>query len=243
MEKVRTLTSSQDLNKLIIENLSKVNMVTFTSRSLVNSFQKYSDHFKFDQSLKMTEIKSFAKEVIPESRFIFDRYKVDGETSSKKADSDYFSYFNSHEDTLLRPENEFKNLHELMTYLPVDYYILLQRGFDNKSKNTGKPKRTNQVMFTGLPVLQEIKTSYQTKRVTRAITYEEVQRQNQRAKAISMLNDPLAETELTNLLQKYFDAKVTQLRYINFNAQAKCHMIMNNEILSHNHLDEFEDII
>lgn len=65
LEKVRTLTSSQDLNKLIIENLSKVNMETFTSKNLVNAFQKHSDHFKFDQSLKMTEIKQFAKEVIP----------------------------------------------------------------------------------------------------------------------------------------------------------------------------------
>ncbi len=51
----------------------------------------------------MGEIKKFAQDVIPESRFIFDRYPVDNYTKEEKTEEmksegdDYFSFFGSHE--------------------------------------------------------------------------------------------------------------------------------------------------
>lgn len=86
---------------------------------------------------------------MPKPRFIFDNYKVDdvkyssasddGQELSaeqdaideqavkeqKKHDSDYFSFFNSHENIILKPESNFKGLRTFLTHLPIDYYILL----------------------------------------------------------------------------------------------------------------------
>lgn len=46
----------------------------------------------------MGEIKKFAADVMPKSRFIFDQYKVEGANlESEGANEDYFSFFGSHE--------------------------------------------------------------------------------------------------------------------------------------------------
>ena len=130
-----------------------VNIDMLNTKQLLNIYQKHSTELKWEEKIRMGEIKKFAKGVIPKSRFIFDRYEV-GETDEVNqlapfqedepdvthvsplasgqeayADDDYFSYFASHEQALMRPESNFKNLHELMTYLPIDYYILLQKGY------------------------------------------------------------------------------------------------------------------
>jgi len=44
-------------------------------------------------------------------------------------DDDYFSFFNSHERIILKPESTFKNLRSFLVHLPIDYYILLQDGY------------------------------------------------------------------------------------------------------------------
>jgi len=31
---------------------------------------------------------------------------------------------------ILKPESNFKNLRQFMEFLPIDYYILLQEGYD-----------------------------------------------------------------------------------------------------------------
>ena len=62
----------------------------------------------------MGEIKKFADGVIPQSKPIFDRYNVDGKV--KGQDDEVFSFFSSHEQAILRPESNFKN---------VSYYSLL----------------------------------------------------------------------------------------------------------------------
>lgn len=38
--------------------------------------------FKFEENLRMGEIKQFANEVIPKPRFIFDRYKTNTDTAT-----------------------------------------------------------------------------------------------------------------------------------------------------------------
>ena len=95
----------------------------------------------------MEEIKQFASIVTPEPRFLFDRYKVSGDLFHKdlqksgelegqlepeneerrpeQEKEDYFSFFNSHEKIILKPESTFKGLRSFLVHLPIDYYILL----------------------------------------------------------------------------------------------------------------------
>lgn len=88
----------------------------------------------------MGEIKQFANDVIPKPKFIFDEYKVtnedhgsqsiDQQSSEVEKKDDYFSFFSSHEKVILKPESNFKNLRQFMEFLPIDYYILLQKGYE-----------------------------------------------------------------------------------------------------------------
>jgi hypothetical protein len=65
---------------------------------LLNTYQKHSADFKFEEKVRMGEIKKFAEDVIPKSRFIFDEYKVEGsKLESENDNEDYYSYFGSHE--------------------------------------------------------------------------------------------------------------------------------------------------
>lgn len=89
---------------------------------------------------------------MPKPRFIFDNYKVqedlfsqtaaasaevaefDAENDESKVEkaeeeNDYFSFFSSHEKIILKPESNFKNMRSFLVSLPIDYYILLQSGF------------------------------------------------------------------------------------------------------------------
>jgi hypothetical protein len=62
---------------MIIKNLAKINMALIDTKSLLNNYQKHSMDFKFEENMRMTEIKKFADDVIPKSKFIFDNYKMD----------------------------------------------------------------------------------------------------------------------------------------------------------------------
>ena len=134
LEKMRELTHSPRLNEMILEKLAGVNVDMLKVKTLLNTYQSHSADFKFEESIRMGEIKKFAEDVIPKSRFIFDRYSVDSknEKDAPEQEEDYFSFFGSHEQAILKPESSFRNLHELMTNLPVDYYILFQAGEENE---------------------------------------------------------------------------------------------------------------
>jgi hypothetical protein len=58
-----------------------------------------------------------------------DKPKEEIETEPKQKE-DYFSFFSSHEKVILKPESNFKNLRQFMEFLPIDYYILLQDGYE-----------------------------------------------------------------------------------------------------------------
>jgi len=102
--------------------------------------------------------------VIPKPRFIFDSYKGDevapaadsGDTAElqiaaqKKHDNDYFSFFNSHENIILKPESNFKGLRTFLTHLPIDYYILLQQGY---SKSEKMFQESNFIYCQNIPLL------------------------------------------------------------------------------------------
>ena len=79
----------------------------------------------------------------------------EGEKPPSKQPEDYFSFFSSHEKVILKPESNFKNLRQFMEFLPIDYYILLQEGYDQYRP----PLRSNHVFYTNLPLLVK-KRSY-----------------------------------------------------------------------------------
>lgn len=62
---------------MIMTLLSEVNIDQLKTKSLLNTYQKHSADFKFEEQIRMGEIKKFASDVIPQSRFIFDNYKID----------------------------------------------------------------------------------------------------------------------------------------------------------------------
>lgn len=48
------------------------------------------------------------------------------------SENDNFSFFSSHENIILKPESSFKTLRSFLVHLPIDYYILLQEGYQQK---------------------------------------------------------------------------------------------------------------
>ena len=63
---------------------------------------------------------------MPRSRFLFDEY---GE-QDHSLKSNYFSHF-AEPKTLERPEQNFKSISEMLTFIPLDYYVLLEEGFED----------------------------------------------------------------------------------------------------------------
>ena len=118
LDKIRSLTHSPPLNEMILQKLADVNVDLLKTKSLLNTYQKHSADFKFEEKIRMGEIKKFAQDVMPESRFIFDQYKVHDGTGGREdaslgrqpSDNDYFSFFGSHEQAILRPESSFRNV-------------------------------------------------------------------------------------------------------------------------------------
>jgi hypothetical protein len=73
------------------------------------------------------------------------------EASDKEEEEDIFSFFSSHENIVLKPESSFKGLRGFLKTLPIDYYILLQDGYEKKKPNSFK--HTNYIMFRDFPLL------------------------------------------------------------------------------------------
>jgi hypothetical protein len=65
LDKVKNLTHSQQLNDMILRKMSSINIDELKSKRLLNQYQKHSIDFKFEENLRMDEIKQFANEVIP----------------------------------------------------------------------------------------------------------------------------------------------------------------------------------
>jgi len=99
LDKIRGLTHSDNVNEIVLTRIAEINIDQLKTKSLLNTYQEHSADFKFEEKLRMGEIKKFAANVIPKSRFIFDQYKID-ENEGEQAeddDNDYFSHFSSHE--------------------------------------------------------------------------------------------------------------------------------------------------
>jgi len=77
LDKIKSLTHSKQLNEVILAKLAEVNLAMLKPRSLLNTYEKHSADFKFEEKIRMGEIKKFAQDVIPQSRFIFNHYQTD----------------------------------------------------------------------------------------------------------------------------------------------------------------------
>lgn len=125
LDKLRDLTPREVINQVIIDKLANTNIELIQTKHLLNIYQELSDDFAFERKLSMNEIKKFADNIIPTSKFIFNNYGNLENAKKSNDDPNVFSFFGSQEKVFLKPEDQFKNLYEVMTYLPVDYYILL----------------------------------------------------------------------------------------------------------------------
>ena len=103
---------------------------------MLETYKEYSVDYKFEANLREGEIREFAQQVMPEARFVFDDYKVQSDVfnTTESKDNDYFSFFSSHEKIILKPESSFKSLRTFLVSLPIDYYILLQSGYQNPTE-------------------------------------------------------------------------------------------------------------
>lgn len=57
LDKVRTLTHSQQLNDLVIRKMQNINIDLLKTKKLLNTYQEHSIDFKFEENLRMGEIK------------------------------------------------------------------------------------------------------------------------------------------------------------------------------------------
>jgi hypothetical protein len=98
--------------------------------------------------------------------------------SREEENDDYFSYFSSHENIILKPESTFKNLRSFLKHLPIDYYILLQIGYDKVVQTAFK--YTNYIFLTNFPLLQRKKTYFKNSDPVKTVLFEDVYRCTER---------------------------------------------------------------
>ena len=110
----------------------------------------------------------------------------------QKHDSNYFSFFHSHENIILKPESNFKGLRSFLTHLPIDYYILLQQGFDERSEEEDNFGRTNYMYVENIPLLSKKKTYFKKSSPIKTITMEDVYKCSSRFEGEQLLEDPYA---------------------------------------------------
>ena len=81
-----------------------------------------------------------------------------------------------------------------------------------------KEDRTNMLMFNNLPVLNHKATFYNNKtKVIKAITFEDVNRCLEKDEAKDLLEDKSAEKELQKLIEDYYQGKIADFEFINWN--------------------------
>lgn len=103
-----------------------------------------------------------------------------------------------------------------MEFLPIDYYILLQEGYENKPFAQDK---SSHMFYSNLPLLAK-KRSYlkQSTDIVKNVTYEDVMRALDRTEAEGLLLDTFAEEELRDHLTSKF-GPIKDMFHINYRTQ------------------------
>lgn len=83
LDKISSLTNSDKLNEFVMRKLAETNIGLINEAKLLNSYHKQSVDYRFEENLRIEEIKKFAAGVVPETRFIFDNYKVSNMNETK----------------------------------------------------------------------------------------------------------------------------------------------------------------
>ena len=114
----------------------------------------------------------------------------------------HFSFFGSHVNLILEPNQNFRNLREYIEYLPLDYYILMQKGYREKKKVDFKT--TNSILVSNLPLLAKKNTYFKKTLNMKTIFYEDVYRCNSRSEAFELLSESEAEKAMTEHIESKF---------------------------------------
>ena len=127
-----------------------------------------------------------------------------------------------------------------MEFLPIDYYILLQEGFEK----TIEPEKTNYVFYSNMPLLVK-KRSYlkQSTEIIKNVTYEDVMKCLDKNEAESILLDPLAKDEVHTHIEKNF-GKIQEIFFINYktaNILSRFHV--NGKPVGTDQIEEFEQTL
>lgn len=60
LDKISNLTNSEKLNEFIMRKLAEVNLELLNSEKMLNSYHKHSVDYRFEENLRIEEIKKFA---------------------------------------------------------------------------------------------------------------------------------------------------------------------------------------
>ncbi len=103
-----------------------------------------------------------------------------------------------------------------MEFLPIDYYILLQEGYQDKQQERHK---SNHVFYMNLPLLSK-KRSYlkQSTDIVKNITFEDIVRCLDKNEAESLLLDKFAADELKSHLTTMY-GPLRDMFHINYRPQ------------------------
>lgn len=126
LDKIKSLTENDVVNIQVIDRLGEVDITQIQTKDVYNAYQEFSNQFVAQHRASINEIKTFAQTVIPNSKFIFNNYS----NPTSKKQNDVFSFFGSHEQFEIRPEEYFKNIYEISVQFPLDKAILLQGGYE-----------------------------------------------------------------------------------------------------------------
>ena len=76
LDKIKNISHSANMNEVIMKKIVNVNLDELKAKRMLNLYQQHSFDFKFEENLRLGEIRQFAQEVIPKPRFLFDSYKT-----------------------------------------------------------------------------------------------------------------------------------------------------------------------
>lgn len=77
LDRLAHLTPSESLNDMWIKKIGGVNIDEMKTKKLLAAYQSNNIDYKFEENIRIGEIKQFAEDVVPKSRFIFDNYKIE----------------------------------------------------------------------------------------------------------------------------------------------------------------------
>lgn len=98
--------------------------------------------------------------------------------------------------------------------LPIDYYILLQDGYEQKTDFI----KTNYIMLHNIPLFSKQQTYFKQTSPIKTTLLNDVHRCTDRQQAENLLNDSYAENEVIRLLESRY-GEIDDFVYINYNIE------------------------